>query len=268
MNEIKTPFSVSFDGDALKEHEMPADILASSILALNVIASKAVPAEIGQDPKLMISSKFRPGSVIVDFILEYQPIVEETLSGLAILKEVIELFLWLKGRVPDKVKESNNHQSIVYNSTGETRVYNNCSINVFNQPRIKSQMDEFTKPLDQDGINSLRIQSETGEDVVIDKSARSFLKNDEEIVSQNEATVVLEIISPVFDGSNKAWRLSDGDASFLAVMADLEFLKKVTDGKYSFKKGTSIKALIRTVQKRGKRLITERTVLEVLEVLP
>ncbi len=129
-------------------------------------------------------------------------------------------------------------------------------------------MDEFTKPLDQDGINSLRIQSENGKDVVIDKSARSFLKNDEEIVSQNEATVVLEIISPVFDGSNKGWRLSDGNATFLAVMADLEFLKKVNDRQYSFKKGTSIKALVRTVQKRGKRLITERTVLEVLEILP
>ena len=133
-------------------------------------------------------------------------------------------------------------------------------------------MSRVTQTLDQEGVESIAIfdtsDGETRE--VITKRDREYFRREEGIVlTGNEAEVILEIVGPMTNGSPKGWKFSEGDdgIEFFAAVEDEDFLAKVRSREIKFENGTAVRAVLRTTQRKNIRTITDRTIVEVKEVI-
>ena len=138
-----------------------------------------------------------------------------------------------------------------------------------------SQLSRLTQTLDMDGAESIKIVDPTdvSDDATetISKADRDLFRHEEGIVlTDNEAEVILEIIGPMLNGASKGWTFSEGEdgIDFVAAVEDESFLASVRNRKIVLVNGTCIRAIVRTVQKKTVRTRTERTIVEVREVLP
>lgn len=88
------------------------------------------------------------------------------------------------------------------------------------------------------------------------------------MLTDNRGTYILEIIRPMLNGSPDGWKFSEGEdgIEFTATVEDDDFLAAVRDRKIILVNGSSIRAIVRTVQRKKVRTRTERTVVEVKEV--
>lgn len=98
-----------------------------------------------------------------------------------------------------------------------------------------------------------------------------YLINKEEgiVLTDNVSDVLLEVTIAAINGNSKGWRFSEGEdgAEFTAVVEDEDFLSAVKAKKYSWVSGVSVLASVRTVQTKNVKTKTERTILEVKEVI-
>lgn len=145
-------------------------------------------------------------------------------------------------------------------------------VNIYNQGRTRTQLSRLTQTLDKEGAEFIRIYIDDSDQSpqVITKQDREFFRQEEGIVlTDNEAEVILDIISPMMNGSGKGWRFSEGEdgIEFTANVEDDEFLEKVKSRDIKFENGTAVRAIVRTVQRRSIRTVTDRTIVEVKEVL-
>lgn len=90
------------------------------------------------------------------------------------------------------------------------------------------------------------------------------------VLTDNEAELILNVVGPMMRGSGKGWRFSEGvnGIEFVADVGDEAFLEDVKSRKIAFENGTSIRAVVRTVQRKNMRIVTDRTIVEVREVIP
>ena len=274
----KEEFTVTYDGPALDEHLISAHALAQSLLALDAIARKAAASVYpDSDCDIKIRGGFRPGSFNVDLVVDL--FKNETVVGgatvigsaVAVIVALVGFIKFLKGKQVKAKEAVDENNSKITNYKGDVRIFNNSVINIYEQAGIKSQIDRLTGPLDADGVDSISIKSKsTAVSETLEKADRAYLKQGEgTVLSDNEAEVILEVIGPLYDGSAKGWKFSDGeDSSFTAAVEDQQFLNDVKTGKYPLGKGTMIKARLRTVQRKVQRVTVDRTVLEVKEVIP
>lgn len=284
MNET---FSIQFSGKAFDNYDIPASALAQSLLALDGLAKRSAEAIYGKNSNTEIKVKagFRQGSFIVDLIASQPDLVAVgTLIGIAansvtikegvvnFIKEIIKLAKFAFGKkVEPKAICENSKQVKITNQLGQTNVFNASVVCIYNQDRTRSQLSRLTQTLDQDGVESIRIFTNDSDETAetINKQDRENLRYEEGIIlTDNENEVILEIVGPMTNGSKKGWRFSEGDngIEFSANVEDTSFLEKVKSREISFENGTSISAIVRTVQKKNIRTVTERTIVEVLEV--
>lgn len=284
MNET---FSIQFSGKAFDNYEIPAAALAQSLLSLDGIAKRAAEAVYGKDSNTEIKVKagFRQGSFIVDLIATCQndPVVATAvLAGgttvvggvVQTLKGLIKLGKFAFGKKvevdPNKV---NGETVTITNDIGQVNNFNITVVNIYNQGRTRSQLSRLTQTLDQEGADSIRIYTDDNDPTaeIIDKSDREYFRHEEGIVlTDNEAEVILEIVGPMMNGSSKGWKFSEGceGIEFNANVEDEDFLTKVKSREVKFENGTAIRAVVRTVQRKNIRTITDRTIVEVKEILP
>lgn len=206
---------------------------------------------------------------------------------LAILKGVLRLGKFSFGRKVAESFESNELGQVkVMNSAGQVQFFDHVVVKLYNRYRL--HLSEFTAPMDQDGINSIRIC--TGDDdktaVVFDKKDRTYLRCEKgSILTENECELFLEIAAPKLNTSAEGWRFSEGKGGleFTATIEDTDFLKKVHSGEIQFGFGAGMYAVVRTVQRKAERTqmekaqlgrpfddlgepaATERTIVKVLE---
>ena len=92
------------------------------------------------------------------------------------------------------------------------------------------------------------------------------------MLTDNEAEVILEVASPMTNGSPKSWKFSDceGGIEFFATVEDDDFLAKVRSREVKFENGTAVRAVLRTTQRKNISISTStstnRTIVEVKEV--
>lgn len=104
---------------------------------------------------------------------------------------------------------------------------------------------------------------------IITKQERKYFKREDGIVlTDNESEMIMEIVGAMLNGSPKVWKFSEGDEGmeFLANIEDEDFLRVVKNRELTLVNGTSIRAMVRTVQRKTVRTITERTITEVYEI--
>lgn len=284
MNET---FSIQFSGASFDNHEIPASALAQSLLSLDCLAKRVAQDMYGKDAQTEVKVKagFRKGSFIVDLIAVCQNNPEEalgiaaaavTVAGgvVATIKGVIKLGKFAFGKKVEATTGKGTGATIqVTNNVGQVNEFNSLVVNIYNQDRTRSLISRLTQTLDQDGVDSIKIYTDDNDQTAeeIGKREREFFRYEDGIVlTDNESEVILEVVGPMVNGSKKGWRFSEGSdgIEFTASVEDDVFLGKVRDREIKFENGTAIRAILRTVQRKNIRTVTDRIVVEVKEVFP
>lgn len=81
--------------------------------------------------------------------------------------------------------------------------------------------------------------------------------------------MILEVVTPILNGSPQGWRFSEGEGGieFAAAVEDADFLEKVKKRKIALVYGTCIRAAVKVVQRKAVKIVTERSITEVFEVI-
>ena len=120
-----------------------------------------------------------------------------------------------------------------------------------------------------EGAEGIKVFGSDSQAETITKQERSFFRQDEGLVlTDNETESVLEVVGPMLNGAPDGWKFSEGEdgIEFTATVEDDDFLAAVRDRKITLVNGSSIRAIVRTVQRKKVRTRTERSVVEVKEV--
>ena len=261
---------IEFQGDALETHDIDVEILANSLLALRLIINQTNLALNGKEStcSVKVHGGFQPGSFIVEIMAGVLPIAG-TLAlayplGSTIISNVvglIQLYLWAKGHPIETDSEN-----VITNYNGETTtVFNNCIINLYRKRSLKNSLDMLTAPLDADGVTSITLDSTDIKASITKQDRTIFRREAERIISDTTSEMLLYIVSPMLNGDAKGWKFSDGDTTFTATVEDETFLSNVRDGNLQMKNGDSILVVLQTTQYKKQRILTERSILEVLQ---
>lgn len=282
-NAVTERFSIEFNGKAFDSHEISAGALAQSLLALDGLSRKVAEAVYGKNTvsELKVQTGFRKGSFIADLVTyceNNETALAAGASAAAVIggvycgiRELIRLCKFAAGRKAVSEGKPGTDGSVpVINEAGEQKAFNITVINVYNQSRTRQHLSRLTQTLDLDGSDSIVLHKDgEDDDEVITREDRSIFRQEEGIVlTDNEAEVILEVIGPIINGSGKGWKFSEGQGGleFTAGVEDEKFLQGVRNREIKFENGTTIRAVMRTVQRKNIRTITDRTIVEVKEV--
>ena len=281
MNET---FSIQFSGEAFDGYEIPASALAQSLLALDGLARRSAEAAYGKgvEAEIKVKAGFKRGSFIMDLVAycNSNPIEIGVAAGIVTIsgpvfntiKSLITSARFALGKKLDLDGTANEKGEVkVINCAGQVNYFDAKVVNIYNQERTRSNLSRLTQTLDTEGADSIRLfqgESENESEEIITKQDREYLRQVEGVVlTDNESDVILDVICPMMNGSPKGWRFSDGDVEFSANVEDEEYLEMVKNGTLKFKNGTAIRAILRTVQRKTIRKVTERTIVEVKETI-
>lgn len=275
--ELRENFTLKFDGVALTSHEMPVSILAESLVALQNIAQRANKVVNGKDAEMTMKVRggFTAGSFEIQLILDWAcqntSLVVAGVSGVVgSIVGAVQLYRWAKGKDVAALSSAGDNIT-VQDSNGETAVFNNCTVSIYQSKSLKNEFSRLTGPLDMGGVESISIIKNGISEEVIPKAERELFKTETGIViSDQTGAIQLEVVMPSLNGSPKGWRFYEGEGGveFTATIEDENFLEDVRQGRHSFKSGTCLLVELRTSQKKLQRTITERTVIEVLQLIP
>ena len=270
---VEEVFFIEFDGPAFEHHNIPAAALAQSLLALDGLARRSAEAVYGKDADIRVNVKgsFRPGSFIVDMLIEYGPLIAAAASAVTILTGIVGLGKWAFGKKVREVQKLENDCVRVENEAGNVAVYNQCTVNIYNNARTRDQLSRLTQTLDMEGVESISIggDGDGSQTESISREERRFFRQDDGLVlTDNEAESILEVVSPMLNGAPDGWRFSEGEdgVEFTATVEDEDFLAAVRNRKIPLVNGTALRAIVRTVQRKKVRTRTDRFVVEVKEV--
>ena len=289
MDNIRTmneSFSIHFSGTAFENHAIPACALAQSLRALDGLIERAAKAAYGMDSEVAVTIRAggRPGTFTVDIepkcpnesSVDFAFGAESVSAGSVAqtIKSLIRLCKFALGqKVEMDPREWNEEPVSVTNENGLVGRFHGSTVNLYRHPRIRSLLSRLTQTLDQEGAESIRISYDDDDpdcEIVSRKDKAYFRQEDGMVLTDNEAELILNVVGPMMRGSGKGWRFSEGadGIDFVADVGDEAFLEDVKSRKIAFENGTSIRAVVRTVQRKNMRIVTARTIVEVKEVIP
>jgi len=283
----ETAFGVTYDGPALADGRMPVRDLAPALLALGdafVAASTLLYPE--RNPVALNIKATQQGSFVIDLILEGGDVWDRVTdifssdgaSALVNLKElllggtvgVIALTKWLKRR---SIKSREALQSGYVRLTGDDGATIEVpaeTLALHGNLAVRQSVRKVIEPVTRDGVDRVEFRTETEVSISVSKeeaAAFDVAEGEAEPLLDRETEIFASIVAPSFKEDNK-WRLSDGESSFYAEMADEAFQSRVARGE-SFRKGDVLHCRLRVVQSQlDDALHTERTIIEVLDHLP
>lgn len=279
---MQTKFSLRYSGPAVDSGQMGVYDVATNMIAFSdyvVAAAKIVYGE-KVDAKADVAG-FGQGSFITDLVVNFGG-VAATLFSAGHAKELIETLnasigLWkhLKGHPPAEVKPINESRVEVTNNNGQVITVNAHTLHLVMSDKPSEAVGKFVKDaLGKEGVDEITVDAFSDSDdkpapfrivdVSKDESHYFVPVVAEESLVDTEYRSALIIEAPVFKDGNK-WRFSDGSGSFYADIEDRDFLKLVDDGE-PFAKGDSLIVRLRVCQRRqGDKLLTDKTIVEVLE---
>lgn len=274
-------FSIEFDGPAFDGHQIPAAALAQSLLALDDLSKRISNATYGKEVDAQIKvNAVKSGSFIVEL---YNECVSTPLGAAAsavtvatgvgyTIRKLFQLTKWAFGKKVKVVEDSPTSANVtIENEIGDKISFDRCIVNIYNNNRTKTQLSRLTQTLDMEGADTIKILTEVQDQdpqvETVTRQERKYFRQEEGIVlTDNEVEVILDVLCCSLNGSPKGWRFSDGE-EFSADVEDEAFLEAVKTRKVRLESGTSIRAVLRTVQYKASRTRSVKTVTEVREVI-
>lgn len=277
---------LKYDGPALAEHRMDVRDLAPALMGLAdalQIAGKVLGSEA---PVRLDIQATNEGSFEIDMLMAVAEDAGLFLAGTTAT-------MWANGlTIADAIKRATlgaiaiaarisgrgGKPAAVGTTADQTRVrirypdgseldVDGMAWVVFGNGKAMAGLEKVVEPLREGIIDTLAITaSGETETVTHDERAGFSSKYREELLADSTTPMILELVDVNFRSAG--WRVSDGDATYTVTIEDAAFLDKVESGELRFGNGDSIRAEVRTTQRRvNVNLRTERSVVKVHEVI-
>lgn len=276
IRHMKTEITLKYDGQALAEGQMDVYQTAANMIAFSEFMAVSVNAIYGKDAQTRAKVVgFRGGSFTTMLAIQVLGAAGAVFTELTpgqlwdVVKGTFLIWKHLKGE-PAKSIENHGQMVNVENNSGQIIQTRIESLTLVMEPTAVSAVKKFVgDALGQADVSIMTIGSEGNHVATVEKSEAPYFVavTRTEQVSDSTTRVVLNVVGPVFEGSNK-WRFSDGDASFSAAIKDSDYLSRVDQGFERFGKGDILEVDLRVVQSRsGQKVTAEREVLKVYQHL-
>ena len=267
-------FTLSYDGPAVRDHEMDVEVLANSLLSFKSLMEHTSAALNGRNTAVVVKAKagFQEGSLEVQMVVEYIGMVLPVLpQAVQTIRELIGLKYFLKGQPPRQVEKTGNGNMNITNSEGSTQIFHGPVYNISGNANINSDLGRAMHPLNC-GVDHIKMivpgEQGTAPQVTIATEDKKdlLIPPAEDLIEESTTRCELEILTPNTDGSPKDWRFYDqeNDVTFRASITDSEFLNDVSAGRYSFRSGDSVTVEMITRKTVRQRKRTERSIIKVL----
>lgn len=283
-------FILTYDGPALKNHEMNVRDLAPAMLGVGEVFEALNSLYNGKAADIAVNVRaHEPGCFTVVFdVAQHVKSATEFLSGTGVtaainLKELlfgtgmvgtglIWLIRKLRGGTPDRV-EKLSPGTFRLTLDGETYEIPTELFQAYKELSVRRAVERFVaKPLEKPGIGELRIDSGGRQLARIEKDEAEYFRAPElpdDVIIDDNRRAAFTIRDLSFD-EDGLWRLNDGSNPIKASITDETFLARVEADEIRFAKHDVLVCMVHFVQKRtGKGgLVNEYTVTEVLEHIP
>lgn len=275
---MQTRLSLRYSGPAVEAGLMDVYDATANMIAFSEFVVAAAKATYGEEARARAEvAGFGRGSFVTDLVINVSgPIATLLTAGtmkelFRTINEAVKLWKHLGGVPPQKSERGQNNTINVTNNNGQILTVNTQSVSLVFQEKASEAAQRFIHDaLGKQGMDSVSVDAEHEQGVeriieVSQREASAFVPVAPEVpLFDNTIKTALIIEAPVFKDGNK-WRFSDGSSSFHADIADADFISRVNNGE-AFAKGDSLIVEMRIQQNRqGERLVTEKTILKVIE---
>lgn len=244
-------FRIIYDGPAVEDGEMEISQLAPSLLALGKLVETLDAIESGEPGRVrvMVRSDLRPGSFDVGLTIDFIHSIKEWLispTGQAVIGAMgllglsgvglIPAVRWLKGRhIKTKIVLKDGNVSIE-TADADILVVPAAVAKAIDDPNVRQQLEKFTEPLREDGIDHIRFESKgikSPEKIIANEAEYFRASSGSDPTSQAKFRATYQIKRLYFE-RRKKWRLSNGAQTILAEIEDDDFWKKVEAADVAF----------------------------------
>lgn len=262
-------FRITYEGDALIQHEMDVKDLAPALLAMGELLEESNLILNGNKTKVLINVKGSPiaGSFSIDFAI-IQDLFTKTLSffkdsekvnevntiltflGIAgiipVGKGLIGFIKWLRNRKIKNILKLQTGNLKLTLEDGDTIETREEVIKLYQDTKVRTSLSLIIKqPLDKRGVESVVFKHQSNEERVV--KAEADLYNTPEVVmeliGEDNIQTNLQMVSVSFQEGNK-WRFTDGNVSFFADILDQDFINKVQQSEEFFSKNDILKVTL------------------------
>lgn len=282
----RADFTLTYDGPALRNHEMNVRDLAPAMLAVGELFDALNLLFNGDGVEVAVNVRaHEPGcfSVVFEVLQNWKDGALALFSGDAVtaavnLRELIIAggggLIWLvkkiRGRTLDKVERLSPGMARLTISD-ETFDVPLTLLRAYQEVTVRTALERVVvKPLAQEGIDEVRFQSGDTIEAVRDSETGWFKVPEiaELILVDDTREAAFSILSLAFKEENK-WRLHDGANTVSALIEDEDFLRRVDANAVRFAKGDVLVCEVRFMQKQTtKGLVTEHRVIKVKRHIP
>lgn len=277
---------LKYDGPALDEHRMDVRDLAPALMGLSdAIQAAAKLLDSSARVRLDVKATYE-GSFEIDMLLG---VLQDAglffggatatawANGISIadaIKRSVMGAIHIAARITkhggkpiDKGPIGDGTQIRIAYPDGMTFEADNMAWAVFSNGKVMTGLEKVVEPLREGLIDSLSLTVDGETETVSHEEREGFgSKYREELLADSTTPMILELVDVNF--RDAAWRVSDGDATYSVEIEDPDFLDAVTAGRIRFGSGDSLRADVRTVQRRvNVNLRSERSVVKVHEVI-
>lgn len=282
----RADFTLTYDGPALRGHEMDVRELAPAMLAVGELFDAMNLQLNGEAAEVQINVKaHEPGcfSVVFDIVQGWRDGAMSLLTGDLVaaalnLKELLlgvgGLIWWIKtyrGRAPDKVEKLSGNMIRVHYD-GQAFDVPLQLLRLYQDLAVRTALEKVVRrPLQNPGIDLVEFgPRKAPAQQVIEAEADWFKVPEiaEKVLVSDTREAAFSILSLAFKEDNK-WRLHDGSSPISVTIEDETFLRKVDQNIIRFAKGDVLICEVEFTQKQGaKGLVTENVVKHVKRHIP
>jgi hypothetical protein len=291
----KADFKIVYDGPALVSGAMDVRDLAPALLALSSLIDIINTRVNGSDkPVTMRFKSTSEGSLIahLDLVTTWVQqavalftstegqnfkLIMDTLwgggvfgGGAIAVKGIFQVVKFLKGGTAAKVEAGPTAGTInIYNISGDFITTNIATLELSQDPRVKSEAAKVVRPLEKDGVDSFAIRGEraTDDSSIKKEDLVAFLpERADTAADENTSIIILQIVHPDLQDSNR-WRFTDGNSPFTAVITDEVFMTRFRNKAFKVGHNDALKVVLVKRQSftENHRLKTDYEVRRVVE---
>lgn len=281
-------FTLTYDGEALRNHEMNVRDLAPAMLAVGEAFEGLNALYNGKAAQLAVNVRaHQPGCFTVAFdivqiakdgtVLLTGPSVTAANNLLGILTGstlagggLIWLIRKLKGRAPERIEKLTPglFRLFIDDQTYDIPIE---LLQAYQDLRVRRAVEGFvSKPLRKPGVEQVEIKSEAAIERIEEEEEEFFRAPEPEsdIVVDDTRRAAFTIRHLSFD-EDGLWQLFDGSNPVKVRIEDERFLSQIENDEIRFAKHDVLVCSVHFVQRRtGRGLENEHTVLEVIEHIP